>query len=222
MKTMRNLFLAFTAAVILASCQGGNSKRDEERKALVEQKCTACHFTDRIFDAKKTKAEWKKLVQRMRAMNPNLISEQEAVVIWEYFKEKRVDEKTEARALADEKCSTACHVRDRIYDARSKEEWEKLVWKMRELDESVISKSEANILIEYFQKYMTDTETIIKDLVEYNCTKCHVGNRIGEKKHTKKEWEDIVTRMRGKNPDITTEGEAMMLIDYLQKTASSD
>ncbi len=63
----------------------GGSKTTADIKTLIETKCSTCHFSSRIFEAPKSVREWKNIVQRMRARNPEMISLKEAKQITKYL-----------------------------------------------------------------------------------------------------------------------------------------
>ncbi len=93
---MKGKLLAVLVATLswtILSC--GSSGEDKSKSAapaaptdikeFIEVKCTMCHFTDRIFKGKRYSMDWIRIVNRMRAKNPNWISQEDADKILAYF-----------------------------------------------------------------------------------------------------------------------------------------
>jgi hypothetical protein len=57
---------------------------DQERAALFERKCGLCHPANWVSYSTETREEWAKLVDRMRRLDRNWISEEEAAAITDY------------------------------------------------------------------------------------------------------------------------------------------
>ena len=79
------LGLAVLFIVLFCSC--GDKKEEVDAKALMEQKCTFCHFTDRINKEPHTPDEWRMIVERMRLSNPQMLPQEEALLITKYLQE---------------------------------------------------------------------------------------------------------------------------------------
>lgn len=58
-----------------------------DAKALFEKKCIQCHTLDRATTTKKTQAEWKDTVMRMKNVNGAPITDEQAKTIIEYLTE---------------------------------------------------------------------------------------------------------------------------------------
>ncbi len=56
-----------------------------DAKALFEKKCIQCHNLDTARTKRKTAAEWKSVVMRMKNVNRCPITDEEAEVITEYL-----------------------------------------------------------------------------------------------------------------------------------------
>ncbi|MGQ9515945.1 MAG: hypothetical protein ACUVWB_01080 [Anaerolineae bacterium] len=50
-------------------------------QALVQERCTVCHSLDRVRQSRKTEAEWKATVERMRGKGARLSADELEVVI---------------------------------------------------------------------------------------------------------------------------------------------
>jgi mono/diheme cytochrome c family protein len=74
------LVFAFSAP---AFSSGGSS----DAEALFESKCSRCHTIDRPKSKKKTEAEWKSTVMRMKNVNGCPITDEEAQTIIKYLSE---------------------------------------------------------------------------------------------------------------------------------------
>jgi hypothetical protein len=73
----------------MLSCSCGDKKEESEIdiKTLIAQKCSICHFSDRVFQEPRGQKEWEVLVERMRLLNPQILSQEEALLMTEYFQE---------------------------------------------------------------------------------------------------------------------------------------
>ncbi|MBI5417856.1 hypothetical protein HZA55_07925 [Candidatus Poribacteria bacterium] len=61
---------------------------DDVSQAIFEQKCSACHSIDRIVSKKKSNADWKSTIERMRSKKVNHINEDESIIILHYLMQK--------------------------------------------------------------------------------------------------------------------------------------
>ncbi|MBI5789350.1 MAG: hypothetical protein HZA78_10890 [Candidatus Schekmanbacteria bacterium] len=91
MKKLLCSTIIIIALINIAACKG---KQEETKpkvitdpKELIEVKCTACHFSSRIFEKKQPVSRWVDLVNRMRSRNPEMISVEEANRIVKYLQE---------------------------------------------------------------------------------------------------------------------------------------
>jgi len=91
---MRNIGkAAVILGLSLALFLGCGSSKEEapssvtDPKQLMEAKCTACHFSDRIFKEPRYVDEWKAIVDRMRSKNVSWITPEEASRIFNYLVE---------------------------------------------------------------------------------------------------------------------------------------
>ncbi len=71
----------------LAGCGGkGEPKKSvADVKTLIENKCSTCHFSNRIFDTPRPAAQWTDIIQRMRAFNQDMLSREEVKRIVAYL-----------------------------------------------------------------------------------------------------------------------------------------
>jgi len=81
------VFLLLTLSCVLISCSETKEEKRIKMKAFVENKCTMCHFSKRIFEKERTPEEWNTIVNRMRSKNPSHISPEEASSIMAYLQD---------------------------------------------------------------------------------------------------------------------------------------
>lgn len=86
MKRIYSLLGLATLLIVLV-CSCGDKKDEVDVKALMGQKCTFCHFSDRINKEPHTPDKWRTIVERMRLSNPQMLSKEEARLITKYLQE---------------------------------------------------------------------------------------------------------------------------------------
>jgi cytochrome c2 len=57
------------------------SAADISPKDIIEKRCTVCHSTNRVYDAKKSKADWESTVVRMISYGAQLNQDEREAVI---------------------------------------------------------------------------------------------------------------------------------------------
>ncbi len=80
------LLMIMLVGVLLASCSSGNatataSSSSSDGQALMQDRCSVCHSTDRITSAHKTAAEWTTTVQKMINHGAQLTSQEQQTLI---------------------------------------------------------------------------------------------------------------------------------------------
>ena len=82
------------AAVILfcvglagSACEKKGGK-PVDAEQLLESRCSTCHFSTDVYAALKTPEQWKTTVERMRGINPAMISPEEGEIITAYLQEQ--------------------------------------------------------------------------------------------------------------------------------------
>jgi cytochrome c5 len=78
---------ALCTFLLFASPQGVSAGEEKKAKKLFESKCSICHSIERPKSKKKTKAEWKSTVMRMKNVNMAPITGEEATTIIDYLAE---------------------------------------------------------------------------------------------------------------------------------------
>ncbi|WP_273267109.1 hypothetical protein [Flexistipes sinusarabici] len=71
--------LVFVSFFTLIGCA------DYEKNKVIEEHCGTCHSTERIYQKKRTKEEWRKLVHGMKMRGLKLTKEEEKKVFEELF-----------------------------------------------------------------------------------------------------------------------------------------
>lgn len=94
---MKKGLYALIIGLMLVGAMSGCEKQASEKnkkpetiadtKELIDVKCSACHFSSRIFEKKQPKKRWVNIVNRMRAMNTDMISKEEMERIINYLQE---------------------------------------------------------------------------------------------------------------------------------------
>jgi cytochrome c2 len=54
---------------------------DISPKDIIEKRCSVCHSTNRVYDAKKSKADWESTVSRMTSYGAQLNQDEREAVI---------------------------------------------------------------------------------------------------------------------------------------------
>jgi len=82
------LCLVILAGAILAACgssatqvTSGPSSGGLDGQALLQQRCSVCHSTDRVTSQQKTADQWKRTVDRMIANGAQLTPPEEATLV---------------------------------------------------------------------------------------------------------------------------------------------
>ena len=77
------------ALLVALTCSCG-AKKEEAKvdvKAMVDQKCSICHPVDRIQNKPRSQRDWEVVMKRMRIINPQLLNQEETLLMTKYFKE---------------------------------------------------------------------------------------------------------------------------------------
>jgi hypothetical protein len=78
------------SVILLGASLGGLACAKKEGKpvdvkSLMEARCSTCHFSTDIYTVVKTPEQWKLTVERMRRINPDLMSVEETALITAYL-----------------------------------------------------------------------------------------------------------------------------------------
>lgn len=57
-------------------------------KTLMEARCSVCHFSTNIYTVVKTPEQWRLTVDRMKGINPDVMSDEESELITVYLQEQ--------------------------------------------------------------------------------------------------------------------------------------
>lgn len=128
-------------------------------RGIVQQRCSTCHSLERVYAYAKTEAGWRDYVSRMRAKDPSIMSDQEALEALGYLvknlgiDETRMDLQVGMKIII-EKCHT-CHSVERVFTSRkTPEEWVKTIELMRSFDPLLLNDSEARQVNYYVNKVL--------------------------------------------------------------------
>ena len=84
-KYLSGLILSLFLTSVFPGCGQKSAEKSINAKDLVAEKCSMCHFTDRIYKEKRSAEDWVNIVQKMCSKNPNWISEEERIAITQYL-----------------------------------------------------------------------------------------------------------------------------------------
>ncbi len=88
-KKYSRFFLLFVGLLFFVGCEkkedSASQTKITDMASYVETKCSMCHFSSRIFKEPRTAEEWKRLVPRMRSINPQLLSPEDVERILNYL-----------------------------------------------------------------------------------------------------------------------------------------
>lgn len=128
-------------------------------RRIVQQKCSTCHSLERVYAYVKTEADWRDYVSRMRAKDPAIMNDQEAVDALGYLVKNlgidatKMDIQVGMRIIL-QKCHT-CHTLERVFNARkTPAEWTKTIELMRSFDPVLLNDSEASQVNYYLSKVL--------------------------------------------------------------------
>jgi len=78
-------FLTFILLLVFISIASAETTSPKE---IVKNRCTACHDLDRVYKAKKSRADWESTVDRMISYGSQL-DEKERKAVIEYLSKKK-------------------------------------------------------------------------------------------------------------------------------------
>lgn len=123
-------------------------------EALVEDKCSGCHATMRIYMPSYANEpaggmDWADVIGRMKEIHGAVLTDVEVASIVDYLVKRTP---TDAEALVKEKC-TSCHDTTRIYNAAGDNtQWAEIITRMKEKHGAVLTDEEQATIIGFFQK----------------------------------------------------------------------
>jgi cytochrome c2 len=132
-------------------------------RQVVQRKCAACHSLERVYAYVKTEAGWRDYISRMRAKDPAIMSDQEALEVLGYLvknlgiDEMRMDVQVGMRIIL-EKCHR-CHTLERVFTAKkTRAEWAQTIELMRSFDPNLLNDSEARQVNYYLGEVLARQE----------------------------------------------------------------
>lgn len=128
-------------------------------RKIVQQKCATCHSLERVYAHVKSEADWREYVSLMRAKDPAVMNDREAVEALGYLvknlgiDETKMDIQIGMRIIL-EKCHT-CHTIERIFTSKkTRGGWAKTVEQMRSFDPFLLNDFEARQVNYYLGKVL--------------------------------------------------------------------
>jgi cytochrome c2 len=129
------------------------------------------------------------------------------------------------RKVIQQKCS-ACHSLERVFAyAKTKDDWQNYILRMRAKDPAILTDREATQVLGYLIKNLGINETTldiqlgIKIILE-KCHKCHTIERIFTARKTAEEWTQTIELMRSFDPYLLNDREARQINNYAAKILS--
>ncbi|MDO8141567.1 MAG: DUF6529 family protein [Candidatus Brocadiales bacterium] len=117
-------------------------------RKVVQQKCSTCHSLERVFAYVKTEADWRDYVSRMRAKDPAILNNLEALEAVGYLvknlglDDTKMDVQLGMKIIL-EKCHK-CHTLERVFTfKKTQAEWAQTIELMRSFDPGLLNNSEA-------------------------------------------------------------------------------
>ena len=128
-------------------------------RKVVRQKCSTCHSLERVYAYVKTEADWQNYVMRMRAKDPLIMSDLEALQAVGYLvknlgiDDTKLDVQLGMRIIL-EKCHK-CHTLERIFTfKKTRAEWAQTLELMRSFDPYLLNDSEVRQVNYYLGKIL--------------------------------------------------------------------
>lgn len=181
-------------------------ERQKKEQEIFEKDCSQCHELDRSIGKLKTHSGWCETIRRMQNKAPGAICDEETDVLVYYHVRK-------GKMLSDlflKKCSK-CHSPERALRAHGDWIiWEKTILEMKNKHGSGITANDAKKLIKYHVKMQKEEQEIF----EKDCALCHPAERSLGEKHTPSEWREVIRRMQKKAPDLISDEEIDILVNY--------
>ena len=89
MKKHCSILLVLVGFLFLLSCKNKEESSQQalptDMKKYVEIKCSMCHFSNQVFEKARKPKEWMVLVPRMRAINRQVLTEEDVEKILNYL-----------------------------------------------------------------------------------------------------------------------------------------
>lgn len=152
-------------------------------RKVVQQKCSTCHSLERVYAYSKTEEGWRDYVSRMRAKDPTILNEREALEALGYLMknlgidESKMDIQIGMRIIL-EKCHR-CHTLERVFTAKMTQgEWAQTVEKMRSFDPNLLTDSEARQVNYYLGKVLARQKTGQSKIETYQISRNRIPNVI--------------------------------------------
>lgn len=128
-------------------------------RKVVQQKCSTCHSLERVFAYVKTDAGWRDYVSRMRAKDPAILDDLEALEAVGYLvknygiDDTRMDVQVGIKIIL-EKCHK-CHTIERVFTfKKTQAEWAQTIELMRSFDPHLLNDSESRQVNYYLAKIL--------------------------------------------------------------------
>ncbi|MCF6156190.1 MAG: hypothetical protein E3K36_13320 [Candidatus Brocadia sp.] len=144
-------------------------------RKVVQQRCATCHSLERVYAHVKTEPDWRDYVSRMRAKDPAVMTNQEALEALGYLvKHLGIDEMQMdiqiGMKIILEKCHK-CHTLERVFTSKkTRAEWTQTIELMRSYDPNLLNDSEARQVNYYLGKILAMQEIGQNELDPYQIT----------------------------------------------------
>lgn len=133
-------------------------------RKVVQQKCSVCHSLERVYAYVKTESDWRDYVSRIRAKDPAIMNDTEALQAVGYLiknlgiDDTKMDVQLGMRIIL-EKCHK-CHTLERVFTfKKTQAEWAQTLELMRSFDPYLLNDSESRQVNYYLGKILAKQQT---------------------------------------------------------------
>lgn len=145
-------------------------------RKVVQQRCATCHSLERVYAHVKTEPDWRDYLSRMRAKDPAVMTNQEALEALGYLVKNLGIDGTKmdiqiGMKIILEKCHK-CHTLERVFTSKkTQSEWVQTIELMRSFDPDLLNDSEARQVNYYLSKVLARQELGQNKLKTYRITR---------------------------------------------------
>jgi mono/diheme cytochrome c family protein len=149
---LRLVFAILLGAITLVAAQGPTALPDGPGKALLTDRCGACHGLEGITGQKMDRTGWANLVESMKGMGANLKDEETTVLLDYLVANYGVNNDAETKKLLADTCGS-CHGLDLLDGLNlKKDEWNDVVNRMVAKGADLTEK-QTPVIVDYLARF---------------------------------------------------------------------
>jgi mono/diheme cytochrome c family protein len=189
--------------------KAGAATMELQGEKVMEEKCSKCHNTRRIWFFKRTPEEWNVTVRRMKEKDPMWLSEEEVTACVNFLN------LTYARTGKDlfKPLCVDCHVvtgkKQLLYQRKTRPARARAIERMRRKYSFLIGVADAKQINEFWTdpnnnknlKLDVEETDLIEGVFENKCGRCHTYAFMYGQKRARQAWPEILNRMQKKSPE---------------------